>query len=88
MELDLAKAGIHMFVEKPVSVQSAEEVGKLAEQLEECYNHKGSIITAGYMLRYSAWVSWPDALSPALSCPAWIKGIAGTPKCNPLALAM
>ena len=57
MELDFARAGIHMFVEKPVSVQSAEEVGELAEQLEQCYTRTGSIITAGYMLRYSAWVS-------------------------------
>ncbi|KAK9820801.1 hypothetical protein WJX74_005451 [Apatococcus lobatus] len=56
MELDFARAGIHMFVEKPVSVQSAEEVGELAEQLEQCYARTGSIITAGYMLRYSAWV--------------------------------
>ena len=59
MELDFAKAGIHIFVEKPVSVQSAEEVGKLAQQLEECYKTQGSIITAGYMLRYSAWVGAP-----------------------------
>ncbi|KAK9839342.1 hypothetical protein WJX84_000989 [Apatococcus fuscideae] len=56
MELDFARAGIHMFVEKPVSVQSADEVGKLSEQLEACYNENGAIITAGYMLRYSAWV--------------------------------
>ena len=63
MELDFAKAGMHMFVEKPVSVQSAEEVGELAEQLEECYKTRGSIITAGYMLRYSAWVPRSAAVS-------------------------
>ncbi|KAK9866478.1 hypothetical protein WJX84_008677 [Apatococcus fuscideae] len=56
MELDLARAGIHLFVEKPVSIQSAEEVGRLSDALEECHTHNGSIVVVGYMLRYSAWI--------------------------------
>ena len=31
MELDLAKAGIHMLVEKPISMRPAEEVNRLAK---------------------------------------------------------
>ena len=31
MELDLANAGIHMLVEKPISMRPAEEVNRLAQ---------------------------------------------------------
>lgn len=31
MELDLAKAGLHMLIEKPISMQPAEEVQRLAQ---------------------------------------------------------
>jgi predicted dehydrogenase len=53
IELQLAKAGIHLFVEKPLSVKSAEEVGRLAEELARQQREHGLVIAVGYMLRYS-----------------------------------
>ena len=56
VELDLAEAGIHMFMEKPVSVRPIAEVLELAERLEEFHHQNGVITGVGYMLRYAAGV--------------------------------
>lgn len=53
IELQLAKAGIHLFVEKPLSLKPAEEVGRLAEELKKQQDEHGLVIAVGYMLRYS-----------------------------------
>lgn len=42
-----------MFVEKPLSVKSAEEVARLAAKLEKLQKEHSLIIGVGYMLRYS-----------------------------------
>jgi len=47
------QAGIHLFVEKPLSLKSAEEVGRLAEELGRQQERHGLVIAVGYMLRYS-----------------------------------
>jgi predicted dehydrogenase len=49
----LCQAGIHLFVEKPLSVKSAEEVGRLTEELSRQQEKHGLVIAVGYMLRYS-----------------------------------
>ena len=49
----MCQAGIHLFVEKPISVKSAEEVGRLAEELSRQQQKHGLVIAVGYMLRYS-----------------------------------
>lgn len=54
MELDLAKAGISLFIEKPISSRPASEVVDLAQQLHAIQAHNGIKIAVGYMLRYSA----------------------------------
>jgi predicted dehydrogenase len=60
MQLQMAKAGMHMFVEKPISVRPAEEVARLAQQLKEAQDKQKLVIAVGYMFRYvnSVQVSW------------------------------
>eukprot|EP00891_Asterochloris_glomerata_P005060 jgi/Astpho2/5060/fgenesh1_pg.00071_%23_40_t len=52
IELKLAQAGVHLFVEKPLSIQSAEEVAKLADELKQVQDQQKLIIAVGYMFRY------------------------------------
>ena len=47
------QAGIHLFVEKPLSVKSAEEVARLAKELGKLQRERRLVIAVGYMLRYS-----------------------------------
>lgn len=37
MEVDCAKAAMHMLVEKPISMRPAEEVERLAQVHHKCY---------------------------------------------------
>ena len=57
VELDLAEAGIHMFVEKPVSTRPIEEVAELSRRLDVHHSRNGVIVAVGYMLRHAAAVS-------------------------------
>lgn len=54
--MDMAEAGIHMFMEKPISVRPIDEVAELAERLDDYHRKNGVITSVGYMLRYSAGV--------------------------------
>ena len=56
VELDLAEAGIHMFVEKPVSTRPIEEVAELSKRLDVHHSQNGVIVAVGYMLRHAAAV--------------------------------
>ena len=47
------QAGVHTFVEKPLSVRPAEEVQRLADELKSAQEKTGAILAVGYMLRYS-----------------------------------
>ena len=51
LQLKLAQAGVHLFVEKPLSIQSAEEVAKLADELKQVQDQQKLIIAVGYMFR-------------------------------------
>ena len=53
IEQRILQAGIHLFVEKPLSVKSADEVAGLAEELGKLQKEQNLIIAVGYMLRYS-----------------------------------
>lgn len=57
IELDLARAGVHFFVDKPLSVRPSEEVRQLARELEALRKEKGLVMSVGYMLRYSPAVT-------------------------------
>ena len=52
VELDMAQAGVHMMLEKPVSVRPYEEVAQISAMLDEYHRRSGVIIGVGYMLRY------------------------------------
>ena len=38
MEMDLAKAGMHMLIEKPISMRPAEEVERLGKVISETFD--------------------------------------------------
>ena len=50
------QAGVHMLLEKPVSVRPYEEVAEISERLDQYHRDNGVIIGIGYMLRYAAGV--------------------------------
>jgi predicted dehydrogenase len=52
MELQLLKAGVHVFVEKPVSLQPPEIFLPYVQTVEELRREKGLIVSVGYMFRY------------------------------------
>ncbi|KAK9832928.1 hypothetical protein WJX74_001899 [Apatococcus lobatus] len=62
VELDMAEAGIHMFMEKPVSVRPVDEVAELSARLDDYHQKNGVITGVGYMLRYSAGVDMAKKL--------------------------
>ena len=59
----MAEAGIHMFMEKPVSVRPIDEVAELSARLDDYHRKNGVITGVGYMLRYSAGVRPGDLRS-------------------------
>ena len=52
IELQCLKAGVHLFVEKPVSVVPPEKFEPYAEAVESIRKEKGLIVSVGYMFRY------------------------------------
>ncbi|KAK9807571.1 hypothetical protein WJX72_003082 [[Myrmecia] bisecta] len=56
IEVQLARAGVHQFVEKPLSVRPAEEVGRLSQELQRIQKDNGVVIAVGYMFRYAPLV--------------------------------
>ncbi|KAL0025024.1 hypothetical protein WJX77_012337 [Trebouxia sp. C0004] len=54
IELEMAKAGVNLFVEKPLSVRPAAEVAQLAHELKHIQEQNNVVIAVGYMFRYSA----------------------------------
>lgn len=56
MELKCAQKGLHLFVEKPVSLRSVNEVRKLNLLLSDAQRRHETVIAVGYMLRYAAVV--------------------------------
>lgn len=54
IEMQCAMRGIHMFIEKPLSVSPPEEVKKVIDEVER----NGVIVSVGYMLRYHNAVNY------------------------------
>ena len=52
IELQCLRAGIHLFVEKPVSVLPPEQFGSYVEAVEEAQRERGLVVSVGYMFRY------------------------------------
>lgn len=53
LELQFARAGINVFVEKPLSVLAPEEFMSYAKAVTETCKEKNVILSVGYMFRYS-----------------------------------
>ena len=53
MELQLLKAGAHVFVEKPVSLQPPEVFLPYVQSVEQLSKEKGLMVSVGYMFRYT-----------------------------------
>lgn len=53
VEVQLARRGSHLFIEKPISCYPIPEVEKLAKELETLTKQKGLVMSVGYMFRYS-----------------------------------
>ena len=63
------QAGVHLFIEKPISVRPAEEIARLGDELVKLQKEKNLIIAVGYMLRYShcvqvSFISDPHHIKP------------------------
>lgn len=52
----MLQAGVHLFVEKPLSIQPIEDVTKLGNELARLQKAHNLVIAVGYMLRYSATI--------------------------------
>lgn len=66
IELDLARAGVPFFVDKPLSLRPPAEVRQLAAELERLQEEKGLVMSVGYMLRYSPAVVMAKKLLEAV----------------------
>jgi hypothetical protein len=73
------QAGMHIFVEKPLSVKPVEEVKRLAKELKAVQQENGVTVAVGYMLRYSPAV---EVRSLAASC---LKHMASHSPCSRVA---
>ena len=51
MEFQLLKAGVHVFVEKPVSLQPPDTFLPYVSSVEEVRREKGLVVSVGYMFR-------------------------------------
>ncbi len=52
IELQCLKAGVHIFVEKPVSVLPPEDFSPYVRAVEETQKERGLVLSVGYMFRY------------------------------------
>ena len=51
MELQLLKAGVHVFLEKPVSLQPPEKFLPYVRDVEAARKERGLVVSVGYMFR-------------------------------------
>ena len=52
LQVQLAKAGLHMLIEPPLSSQPLKEASEAAKEIQHLQSEKKLVIAAGYMLRY------------------------------------
>lgn len=56
IELQCLRAGVHVFVEKPLSNAPVDEARKYADDVEQLSREKNLIVSVGYMFRYAKFV--------------------------------
>jgi len=56
IEIECARRGVHMFVEKPLSCHPVSEVDIVNDVVQQAVKEQGLIVSVGYMFRYSAAV--------------------------------
>lgn len=52
-ELECARRGVHLFVEKPISSHPPERVAPVRDELARLVRERGLVVSVGYMFRYS-----------------------------------
>ena len=52
IELECMKAGVHVFVEKPVSLLPPEQFSSYVQAVEGMQREKALVLSVGYMFRY------------------------------------
>ena len=71
LELQFIQAGIHVFVEKPVSVQSPEKFKAYVEAVITEQKKHNVIVGVAYMFRYHPAVDKIKEVNPQVTC--WLK---------------
>ncbi|TMW68855.1 hypothetical protein Poli38472_001011 [Pythium oligandrum] len=56
IELECLRAGVHVFVEKPLSNVDPVEAKKYADEVEQVRKEKNLVVLVGYMFRYASFV--------------------------------
>jgi predicted dehydrogenase len=54
VELECARRGIHLFVEKPISSHPPEQVALVRDELKKLADERSVVVSVGYMFRYAA----------------------------------
>jgi predicted dehydrogenase len=79
MELQLLGAGVHVFVEKPVSLQPPDTFLPYVQTVEELRREKGLTVSVGYMFRYHPAVQKMKAVLAEHGCP--VAGVSACYQC-------
>jgi predicted dehydrogenase len=53
-ELECARRGVHLFVEKPISSHPLDQVALVRDELKKLAEERQVVVSVGYMFRYSA----------------------------------
>ena len=69
IELDCLRAGVHVFVEKPVSVLPPEQFSSYVQAVEEAQRQKSLVLSVGYMFRYHPAVQKMKSILEELNRP-------------------
>ena len=69
IELQCLRAGVHVFVEKPVSVIPPEQFSSYVQAVEEAQQEKGLVLSVGYMFRYHPAIRKMKEILSEYGCP-------------------
>lgn len=69
IELQCLKAGVHVFVEKPVSVLPPEQFSPYVKAVEDMQREKGLVLSVGYMFRYHPAIQQMKTILAKHNCP-------------------
>lgn len=80
IEVQCAKAGISLFIEKPISCSPIDDVSEVCEQISQAKKESGLVVSVAYMLRYSAAVNKMKGIIRELNRP--VVGVHGRYCCT------